>query len=60
MNKNHVELLGYYGSDTIIAQSAWTSTSRDLSDDKIKRIPQLLKMLAQDGHHTPFEKSSNV
>ena len=58
MNKNHVELLGYYGNDTVHAQSAWTSTSRDLSDDKIKRIPQLLKMLAQDGHHTPFEKSS--
>ena len=58
MNKNHVELLGFYGNDTVHAQSAWTSTSRDLSDDKIKRIPQLLKMLAQDGHHTPFEKSS--
>jgi thymidylate synthase (FAD) len=56
--KNEIELLGYYGSDTIIAQSAWTSTSRDLSDDKIKRIPALLKMLAQEGHHTPFEKSS--
>ena len=58
MNKNHVELLGYYGNDTVHAQSAWTSTSRDLSDDKIKRIPALLKMLAQEGHHTPFEKSS--
>ena len=58
MNKNHVELLGYYGNDTVHAQSAWTSTSRDLSDDKIKRIPTLLKMLAQEGHHTPFEKSS--
>jgi thymidylate synthase (FAD) len=58
MNKNHVELLGYYGDDSTIAQSAWTSTSRDLSDDKIKRIPALLKMLAQEGHHTPFEKSS--
>ena len=58
MNKNHVELLGYYGNDTVHAQSAWTSTSRDLSDDKIKRIPALLKMLAQEGHHAPFEKSS--
>jgi thymidylate synthase (FAD) len=57
MNKNHVELLGYYGNDTVHAQSAWTSTSRDLSDDKIRRIPALLKMLAQEGHHTPFEKS---
>jgi thymidylate synthase (FAD) len=58
MNKNHVELLGYYGDDSTIAQSAWTSTSRDLSDEKIERIPKLLQMLAKEGHHTPFEKSS--
>ena len=56
--KNTVELLGWYGSDTIHAQSAWTSTSRDLTEDKINRIPQLLSMLASEGHHTPFEKSS--
>jgi flavin-dependent thymidylate synthase len=29
-----------------------------LSDEKIQRIPKLLKMLADAGHHTPFEKSS--
>jgi len=56
--KNNVELLGYYGDDKIISSSAWTSTSRDLSDDKIERIPKLLKMLASEGHHTPFEKST--
>ena len=56
--KNTVELLGHYGSDSIHAQSAWTSTSRDLTDDKIERIPKLLSMLASEGHHTPFEKSS--
>jgi thymidylate synthase (FAD) len=55
--KNSVELLGYYGSDQIHAQSAWTSTSRDLTEDKISRIPKLLFMLASEGHHTPFEKS---
>jgi hypothetical protein len=33
--KNTVEILGFYGSDQIIAQSAWTSTSRDLTPDKI-------------------------
>jgi flavin-dependent thymidylate synthase len=55
---NKVELIGFYGNDTIHAQSAWTSTSRDLTEDKIERIPQLLKMLATEGHHTPFEKSS--
>lgn len=56
--KNQVELLGYYGNDTIHACSAWTSTSRELTDEKIERIPKLLKMLASEGHHTPFEKSS--
>ena len=55
---NEVELLGYYGNDTIHASSAWTSTSRNLTDEKIERIPKLLSMLASEGHHTPFEKSS--
>lgn len=56
--KNKCELLGHYGSDSVHAQSAWTSTSRDLNDEKIERIPKLLEMLASEGHHTPFEKSS--
>jgi len=56
--KNIVELLGYYGSDQIHACSAWTSPSRDLNEDNISRIPKLLEMLADQGHHTPFEKSS--
>lgn len=55
--KNSVELIGYYGSDQVHAQSAWTSTSRDLTEEKINRIPKLLNMLASEGHHTPFEKS---
>jgi len=55
---NTVELVGWYGSDEVHALSAWTSTSRDLSDEKRSRIPSLLKMLAENGHETPFEKSS--
>lgn len=55
---NKVELLGYYGSDLIHAQSAWTSTSRELTEEKINRVPKLLDMLASEGHETPFEKSS--
>ena len=54
--KNKVELLGYYGSDEIVACSAWTSTNRDLTQEKKDRIPKLLNMLARDGHHTPYEK----
>lgn len=56
--KNTIELIGHYGSDQIHACSAWTSTSRELNDEKVQRIPKLLKMLADAGHHTPFEKSS--
>lgn len=55
---NKVELIGHYGSDQIHACSAWTSTTRDITPDKNARIPELLKMLADAGHHTPFEKSS--
>lgn len=55
---NEVELIGYYGGDTIIAQSAWTSTYRDLEPDKIARIGKLIHMLWREGHETPFEKGS--
>lgn len=55
---NSVELLGYYGSDVVHAQSAWTSTSRDLTAEKLGRVDKLLNMLASEGHHTPFEKSA--
>ena len=54
---NTVELLGHYGDDLTHACSAWTSTSRELTDEKIARVPKLLNMLASEGHHTPFEKS---
>ena len=54
--KNKVELLGYYGSDTVIACSAWTSTSRNLTDKKRERIPKLINMLWCDSHESPFEK----
>ena len=54
--KNSVELLGYYGSDEVIACSAWTSTSRDLTEDKKARVGKLIDMLWSHGHETPFEK----
>ena len=54
---NTVELLGFYGGDQTHAMSAWTSTSRDFEAKK-DRMPNLLNMLAKEGHHTPFEKSS--
>lgn len=56
--KNTVELIGVYGSDESHALSAWTSTSRDLTDEKRERIDKLLEYLATNEHHTPFEKST--
>lgn len=54
--KNKVELIGFYGGDETIACSAWTSTNRDLTDEKKKRIGKLINMLWSEGHETPFEK----
>lgn len=56
--KNKVELLGFYGSDEVISCSAWTSTSRDLTEEKKARIPKLINMLWTEGHKTPFEKGT--
>lgn len=57
-SENTVELVGIYGSDETHALSAWTSTARDLTEEKRSRIDKLLLTLASAGHHTPFEKST--
>lgn len=54
--KNNVELLGYYGDDLTIACSAWTSTSREITKEKLNRVDKLINMLWQEGHHSVFEK----
>lgn len=56
-NDNTVTLVGTYGGDETHALSAWTSTSRDLTEEKKGRMDKLLTMLAQNSHETPFEKS---
>jgi thymidylate synthase (FAD) len=53
---NTVELIGTYGNDEIIALSAWTSTNRELTEEKRARIPKLLNDLWTNGHHSVFEK----
>ena len=55
---NTVELVGLYGGDRTHALSAWTSTLRELSPAKETRMPNFLKSLAHNGHHSPFEKST--
>lgn len=60
--ENKIELIGTYGSDLTHCLSAWTSTTRELDEEKLARIPKLLEFLVKgsDGksHETPFEKSS--
>ena len=56
-HENTVELIDFGGGDLNHAMSAWTSTSRDLSSEKIARIGSLLITLAENEHGTPFEKS---
>lgn len=57
--KNSVELIGWYGGDEAIACSAWTSTSRNLTDEKRNRIGKLIDSLWKAEpvpHGSPFEK----
>jgi len=54
--KNKVSLQGFYGGDLTHAQAAWTSTGGQ-TEAKRERIPALLKMLAENEHGTPFERS---
>lgn len=56
-HKNSVELIGTYGSDLTHAASAWTSTERELTEERIARVDKLIEMLMTEEHHTPFEKS---
>jgi len=58
MNTNKITFLGFHGGDERVALSAWTSTSRELTDSKRKRIPQLLSDLWRNKHETPFEKTT--
>jgi flavin-dependent thymidylate synthase len=53
---NSVELVGYYGSDEAIACAAWTSTNREINDEKRGRISNLIKKLWEAGHETPAER----
>lgn len=54
--ENKVELVGYYGGDETIALAAWTSTSRNLTQEKKDRIPKMINDLWINGHKTPFER----
>lgn len=54
MSFNTVKLQGSYGGDFTHAQSAWTSTKRDMTPEKIERIPKLLEMLSKAAMVSPM------
>ena len=51
--ENKVELIGVYGDDLSPAAAAWYSTSNTLTDDKLKRVPAVLKTLAGNDDEPP-------
>lgn len=56
---NFVQFEGSYGGDVTHALAAWTSTKRELTEEREQRIDKLLKQLAENEppHSSPFEKS---
>jgi len=55
--ENIVKMLEFAGSDLSHARAAWASTNQEITSDKLGRVPQLLKFLAENEHGTPFEHS---
>lgn len=61
MNKNKVDLIGWYGGDKAIARAAWTSTQIDVDSKTDEQIGDLIvNKLWNNGsgkpHKTPFER----
>lgn len=61
MNKNIVELIGWYGGDVAIARAAWASTQIDVdkkTDEQIRDliVNKLWNNSSGKPHKTPFER----
>ena len=61
MKSQPVELIMIAGDDITPAEAAWYSTAKEVTDERLKRVPALLKTLVEgdgpDGlpHQVPFE-----
>jgi flavin-dependent thymidylate synthase len=61
MQSQPVELVAIHGDDITPAQAAWYSTAKELSTDKLSRVPPMLRTLAEGDapehlpHSVPFE-----
>lgn len=61
MQAQPIELLGIFGDDITLAEAAWYSTAAEITDERLARVPAMLKNLVEgdgpDGlpHQVPFE-----
>lgn len=55
MSNIEVRLLGSFGSDRTIAESAWVSTGIDGNTRTDEQVENLIGRLATEGHGVPFE-----
>jgi len=55
MKPQTVELLMIARDDTTIAEAAWYSTAKEVTPERLERVPALLAMLAKERHTVPFE-----
>ena len=56
-HSDQVELLYIDGSDQRICESAWTSSTLEVTEERKQRIPALIHELWKNGHSSPFEHS---
>lgn len=53
--KNQVELIFIAGDDITPAEAAWYSTTKEVTEARLNRVPAMLQMLATERHTVPFE-----
>lgn len=50
-----VEMIMIAGDDITPAEAAWYSTAKEVTNERLQRVPAMLKMLAEEAHSVPFE-----
>lgn len=55
MQAQPVELISIFGNDTTVAEAAWYSTAKEVTEARLARVPEMVKMLAESRHSVPFE-----
>ncbi len=55
MKSQPVEMIMIAGDDITPAEAAWYSTAKEVTNERLQRVPAMLKMLAEEAHSVPFE-----